>query len=481
MHTLAHEQKTKIVVTVGPSSSSKALLREIIQEGASVLRLNFSHGDYATHERVIGHIRELNEELKTHVCILQDLQGPKIRLRRVTGGAVQLSSGQDIVITTDDVAGDEQVLSTNYMQLAQDVHIGQTILINDGNVELKIKGVDGNRVSATVTHGGVVKSNQGLNLPDTATSLHALTEKDKEDLAFGVKHEVDWIALSFVRQAGDVLYLKKLIADAKAFTKVIAKIEKPEALENISEIIRVSDGVMVARGDLGVEIPTESVPIAQKRIVKECNHIGRPVIIATHMMESMVESTRPTRAEATDVANAVVDGADAVMLSAETATGKHPVLAIRTMRRILRAVERDMDSIYEREYDLPSSDRLLSDRLIQSACVLRKRLEARAIVALTESGYSGFRIASFRPETNIFIFSSQLHTIRALSLAWGVQAFHYTQTGSTDETIVDLERILNAIGCFRPKDIFVVLTSMPAAQRRVTNTIKVNEVGTLSQ
>ena len=328
-----------------------------------------------------------------------------------------------------------------------------------------------------VTHGGIVKSRQGLNLPETATSLSALTKKDKEDLAFGIANEVEWIALSFVRHAQDVQYLRKLIVEAGARTKIIAKIEKPEALEHISDIIRSSDAIMVARGDLGVEIPTELVPIAQKNIVKECNEMARPVIIATHMMESMIECSRPTRAEATDVANAVIDGADAVMLSAETATGKHPVLATRTMRRILCAVEQKVPQIYEKRHTLDkNSPRFVSDRLIQSSCILRKALEARAIVSLTASGYSGFRISSFRPETDVLIFCNSLSTVRALSLAWGVRAFYYDRNESTDQTIIDIEQILRKEGVLMPKDVFVMLTSMPISRKRITNTIKINVV-----
>lgn len=477
MNTYTHEQKTKIVATVGPACSSKEQLREIIQEGASVLRLNFSHGTHKTHKEAVLNIRALNKELGTHICILQDLQGPKIRLGSIVGGAVKLVRGKNVCITTENTTGNANILSTDYSQLPQDVHIGQTILINDGKIELKIKNIQNKQVHATVTHGGVVKSQQGLNLPDTATSFSALTEKDKQDLRFGLSHEIEWIALSFVRHARDVLHLKELIAAAGARSKVIAKIEKPEALKNISEIIRASDGIMIARGDLGVEIPTEKVPLAQKSIVKECIKTARPVIIATHMMESMIESTRPTRAEATDVANAVIDGADAVMLSAETATGRYPVLATRTMRRILHAVENEVSYIYEKQHE-PHRDspRFISDRLIRSACTLRKSLEARAIVALTDSGYAGFRIASFRPETDILIFSSHLHTIRSLSLVWGVRAFYYDRSHTTDQTIVDIEEILCKAGFFKSKDTFVMLMSMPMAMRKTTNTIKVNVV-----
>ena len=477
MNTLTYEQKTKIVATIGPSSSSKETLREIIEEGASVLRLNFSHGDHSTHVAVISDVRALNEELGTHVCILQDLQGPKIRFRDIEHGQVELVRGNDLAITVENVLGTSSLLSTSYSQLPKDVRKGQIILINDGTIELKIKGIEANLVHTVVTHGGTVKSKQGLNLPQTATSLCALTEKDKEDLALGLAHDIEWVALSFVRHAKDVKHLRELIVQAGSRAKIIAKIEKPEALENISDIIRSSDAIMVARGDLGVEIPTEEVPIAQKNIVKECNKMARPVIIATHMMESMIESTRPTRAEATDVANAVIDGADAVMLSAETATGKHPILATRTMRSILHAVERKMPQIYEKKHELETTSvRFTSDRLVQSACILRKALEARAIVSLTDSGYSAFRISSFRPETDIFIFCNHLHTVRTLSLAWGVRAFYYDRSESTDQTIIDIEQILRKEVTLKPKNTFIMLTSMPVSRKHITNTLKVNVV-----
>ena len=477
MNTYAYDQKTKIVATIGPTSSSPKRLRAIIKEGASVLRLNFSHGTHEAHQAVIEEVRVINNELGTNVCVLQDLQGPKIRLRYLVDDQITLKSGQSLSITTEDVIGTSKLISTSYLDLLKDVHTGQAILLSDGKVELKIDTIEEGIVRATVVHGGTIKSLQGLNLPDTSTSLSTLTEKDHGDLRFGLKYEVDWIALSFVRRAKDVLELKELIKEKSCRTKVIAKIEKPEALHNIDEIIKVSDGIMVARGDLGVEIPTELVPVAQKRIIKACNEGAKPVIIATHMMESMIENNRPTRAEATDVANAVIDGADALMLSAETATGLHPVLAIRTMRRIIHLVEQEVRDIYEKKYEIhKEAPRRVSDRLIRSACLLRKSLEARAIVSLTDSGYSGFRISSFRPETDIFVFSSKPETIRSLNLAWGVRAFYYDRVQSTDQTIIDIEHFLKKRGVFKSGDVFVILTSMPIDAAQSTNTIKVNVV-----
>ena len=470
-------RKTKIIATIGPTSCEEPVLRQMIQAGANVIRLNFSHGSHKTHENVIRTIRKINQELQTNICLLQDLQGPKIRLQEIENKHILIQKGGKLVLTPEKVLGNVKKIGTNYAALAKDVRISQSILINDGNIELKILDIIGKEVYTEVIHGGVVKSYNGLNLPETSTSIASLTEKDLRDLECGLMHEVEWIALSFVRSAEDVLALKAIIQRNKAKTKVIAKIEKPEALNAMDEIIQVSDGIMVARGDLGVEIPTELVPVVQKKIVRQCNVQGKPVIIATHMMESMIESSKPTRAEANDVANAVIDGADAVMLSAETAMGKHPVQAISTMQRILCTVEKEISSIFEKTYvPVRNSRRFVSDSLIQAACKLRKTLEARALISLTQSGYSGFRISSFRPETDIFIFTDCKHTIRALSLAWGVHAFYYNSKESTDQTIIDLSNILQKGGLVQKKDALIMLTSMPVHNRNVTNTVKVHVV-----
>ena len=470
-------RKTKIVTTIGPSSCDEHILRQMIQAGANVIRLNFSHGTHKIHGDVIHAVRKINQEFQTHICILQDLQGPKIRIQNIENQQVHLSKGQNLVLTPKKVLGNTKRIGTNYASLAKDVTISQSILINDGRVELKILEIIGEEVHTEVIHGGVVKSYNGLNLPDTSTSIASLTEKDLKDLEFGLAHEVEWVALSFVRSAEDVLALRERISQSAVKTKVIAKIEKPEALKTIDEIIQVSDGIMIARGDLGVEIPTELVPVVQKTIVRKCNEQGKPVIIATHMMESMVESTKPTRAEANDVANAVIDGTDAVMLSAETATGKYPVQAVATMHRILWTVEKEVPSIFEKTYTpVRHSKRFASDSLIQVACKLRKTLEAQALISLTQSGYSGFRISSFRPETNIFIFTDCKHTIRALSLSWGVRAFYYNSKESTDRTILDLSRMLQKAGLAKEDDTLIMLTSMPVQNRNVTNTVKVHVV-----
>ena len=469
--------RTKIVATVGPSSRSRAQLRKLMQAGVNVFRLNFSHSTHEEHETVIRDLRKLNQLLNTQTCIVQDLQGPKIRIGLLENDWIRLERGASFAVTTQPIIGNHQRVGTSYKSLTRDVQVGHNILMNDGNIELKVGRVANDTVYTRVLHGGILKSRQGMNLPHTDTSTLALTPKDIKDLAFGIKHDLEWVALSFVRRAEDVLDLRRRIEDARGRMKIIAKIEKPEALHNLDEIIRVSDGIMVARGDLGVEIPMEEVPVAQKMIIRKCNAAARPVIVATHMMESMTESPRPTRAETNDVANAVSDGADAVMLSSETATGKYPIKAVRCMRRIVHSIEKNMPALYQRHFELPKdSKRLLSDRLIESAYQLSQHLSVKAIVGLTQSGYSGFRISSFRPRTPIFIFSSSAFTVRSMSIVWGAQAYYYNGSQSTDQTFIDIEQFLFKRGFVNIDDLFLILASMPISQRTVCNTLKVNKV-----
>ena len=470
-------QKTKIIATIGPACDSKAKLKQLIKAGANVFRLNFSHGTYEGHLKVIQSCRELNKELATPVSLLQDLQGPKIRIGRLKSPQILLHRNDKVAITTQDILGDQTCLSTSYKPLPIDVKVGQTILLNDGKIELKIRNIAGDIVHTEVVHGGIIKAYQGLNLPESTTSTEALTEKDRKDLAFGLSQEIEWIALSFVQHHRDVELLRSIIEEAKKPTKIIAKIEKPDAIKHLEDIVRVADGIMVARGDLGVEIPMEAVPTVQKRIVKLCKKWAKPVIIATHMMESMIESSRPTRAETSDVANAVVDGADAVMLSAETATGKFPVEATKMMYRIIDRVEKEEKSIYERpKIARTYPERFISDSLIHAACQLRKDVNAKAIVGMTQSGYSGFKISSNRPYAHIFIFSSSHYTVRHLNLAWGVRSFYYNKNLSTDDTITDIEAILLEKKLIKRKDTLIFITSMPIHKHAMTNALRVNVV-----
>ncbi|HTH57981.1 MAG TPA: pyruvate kinase [Cyclobacteriaceae bacterium] len=466
--------KTKIVATVGPASNSKAMLQALIKEGVDVFRLNFSHGKHEDHQKVIDYVRELNSEMGTSVALLQDLQGPKIRVNDVKEG-VELKPGQELIITTKQLLGNNEIVSTSYENLPNDVKVGDMILIDDGKIELKVREVRDNDVVCAVVYGGPLKPRKGINLPFTKVTAPSLTEKDLADLEFGLKNRVDWVALSFVRKATDIEIIKDHIRRAKSVTRVVAKIEKPEALENIDAIIEATDAVMVARGDLGVEIWMEEVPMVQKMLVDKCNKAAKPVIVATQMMESMIENPRPTRAETNDVANAVMDGADALMLSAETAAGKYPIEVIRSMVRTVGSVEKQGDIFYKFHPENNVRD-FLNDNLILTACKLAKDVNAKAIVGLTQFGYSAYKAASHRPNANIFAFTSNKDIINTMNLVWATRAYHYDKAASTDDTIADIESILKRDGHVQSGDIFIVLASMPINERGKTNTIKVNVV-----
>jgi pyruvate kinase len=466
--------RTKIIATVGPASNSKAMLKELILSGTDIFRLNFSHGTHEDHQQVIDTVRELNRELGTYVSLLQDLQGPKIRLDEVDKDTI-LEDGQKLVISIHKTQGNSEKVSTSYQSLARDVQPGNSILINDGNIELKVDSIDGDEVSTKVVHGGPIASRKGINLPQTKVSSPSLTEKDELDLAFGLKNNFDWIALSFVRSADDMINLKKLIKASGKEVKVIAKIEKPEALEHITDIIEESDAIMVARGDLGVETDMEDVPMVQKRLIYQCNKMAKPVIVATQMMESMIENARPTRAETSDVANSVMDGADTVMLSAETAMGKHPVLAVKSMVRTIQSVETSQRKIYFKYTKLnPKSPLFLNDSLIQTAVHLSQDVDAKAIVGMTTSGFTAWRLSAHRPKANIFIFTGNRKLLTTLSLIWGVRGFYYDVDESTDATISDIGEVLKNAGHIKQGDVFITMASMPIHERQRTNMLKIN-------
>jgi len=467
--------KTKIVATVGPASSSKEMLRALLREGVDVFRLNFSHGTHEDHLKVINNVRELNEELGTSVALLQDLQGPKIRVNDVQPG-VELVAGQELIITTRQLLGNNEIVSTSYEGLPNDVKPGDMILVDDGKIELKVKEVRGIEVLTTVVYGGPLKPRKGINLPFSKVSAPSLTEKDLKDLEFGLKHKVNWVALSFVRKAKDIESLREIINKHESVTRIVAKIEKPEALENIDAIIAATDAVMVARGDLGVEVWMEEVPMIQKRLVEKCNRAAKPVIVATQMMESMIENPRPTRAETNDVANAVMDGADALMLSAETASGKYPIEVIRSMVRTIGSVEKQGDIFFKFHDPDPKSANFSSDSLILTACKLAKDVNAKAIVGMTLQGYSAYKASSHRPNANIFAFTSKKEILNAMNLVCATRAYHYDKAASTDETIADVEAVLKRDGHVKSGDTFIVLASMPINDRGRTNTIKVNVV-----
>ena len=468
--------RTKIIATVGPACNSKEMLKKLVLAGADVFRLNFSHGEHSGHKKVIENVREINKELGTHVALLQDLQGPKIRLGMMQDGVV-IAAGDSLTITTDDCVGDSKKASTTYIGLPTDVKKNDVILVDDGKIELLVKGVKGNDVITEVVHGGALKSRKGINLPSTNVSAASLTEKDKEDLAFGIANDVDWIALSFVRQSKDIYDLKKRIEAAGKDIRVVAKIEKPEAVDNIDEIIKATDAIMVARGDLGVEIAMEDVPIVQKRIVKKCNTAAKPVIIATQMLESMIENPRPTRAETNDVANAVMDGADTVMLSAETAAGDHPELAVKSMVKTIRAVERSQDSVYFKYSEQDKRSPLFhNDSLVQTAVRLSSDTSAEAIVGMTQSGYTAWQLSSLRPKANIFIFTANPALLTKMNLIWGVRGFFYDVAESTDSTIEHIEGILKKEGHLKSGDAFITMASMPIEEKLRTNMMKINLV-----
>jgi pyruvate kinase len=467
--------KTKIVATVGPSSSSKEMLRALIKEGVDVFRLNFSHGTHEDHLKVILNVRELNSELGTKIALLQDLQGPKIRVNEMEPNVI-IERGQDLIITTKEGLGNNKIVSTSYKNLPKDCKVGDMILIDDGKIELKVKEVRNDEILTEVVYGGLLKSRKGINLPFTKVSAPSLTEKDLKDLEFGLQNDVDWIALSFVRKAFDIQSMRAIIDSHNSPARIVAKIEKPEALSNIDEIIAETDGVMVARGDLGVEIWMEEVPMVQKMLVEKCNKAGKPVIVATQMMESMIENPRPTRAETNDVANAVMDGADALMLSAETASGKYPLEVIRSMVRTVASVEKNPKIYYHFRNVDKNSPKYIHDNFVLAACKLAKDVGAKAIVGMTQSGYTAFQSSAYRPNANIFVFTSNASLLNKINLVWGSQGYYYDKTNSTDETISDVESTLKRDGHVKTGDIIIILASMPIHEKARTNTLKINVV-----
>jgi pyruvate kinase len=470
-------KKTKIVATIGPASSSKETLKDMMLAGLNVCRLNFSHGAYDVHEEAIRIIRELNSELGLNVAILADLQGPKIRTYEMENGGVELEVGKEINVVVDRVVGTKERIAINYELLPRDVKPGEKILLDDGKLMLEVIESDGTSlIRCIIIQGGILGSKKGVNFPNTAISLPSLTEKDEQDLLFALAQDVDWIGLSFVRSARDIIELKHRIALHKHHAKVIAKIEKPEALANIDDIIRESDGLMVARGDLGVEIPYQNVPLIQKMLITKGIRHAKPVIVATQMMESMINSMTPSRAEVNDVANAVLDGADAVMLSGETSVGKYPIEVIRTMSNIIKEMETH-EGIYHKE-ELPekSQDRFISDSICFNACRLAQRVQAKAIISMSFSGYTAYKIASQRPNTEIFVFTGNQKILAQLNLIWGVRAFHYNKTISTDHTIADIKYLMKSEGLLESGDLVINIASIPLEDMGSSNMLKLSHV-----
>lgn len=469
--------RTKIVATIGPATSSYEMLKNIIEEGVDVCRLNFSHGSYDEHKAVIENIRKVNTDINTYVSILLDLQGPKLRVGEMENGKITLTTGQTVKVTTNAIIGTSEKFSVKFEGLAKDIKAGEKILLDDGKLELEVLETNlVDEIVCKVNFGGVLSNKKGFNLPHTKLSIPAMTEKDKADLLFGIEQKVDWIGLSFVRKAKDILDLKQIIETHDWKPRVIAKIEKPEAVENLDEIIAVADAIMVARGDLGVEMPMAQVPVIQKRIVKKCILASKPVIIATQMMESMITNSSPTRAEVNDIANAVMDGADAVMLSAETSVGAYPVLAVRHMSNTIEEAENTNAPFYKTPRPSSDSPTFISDEICFTAVRISEHLKAAAIVSMTFSGYTAYKISSFRPKAPIYIFTGNARLINTLNLVWGIRAYYYNGFESTDKTIQDVNDILKKEGLVKPGDLVINTASMPILYRPRTNTIKVSEI-----
>lgn len=469
------EPKTKIVATLGPASSSREVLREMMLSGMDVCRLNFSHGNYAFYVELIHTIREVSAELGLHTAILADLQGPKMRVGEMLDGPIELVDGSELVITTEAIKGRPGVVSTSYLQFPQDVKKGELVLLDDGKLRLEVVSTDGRTsVTTRVLNGGTLSANKGLNLPNTKVSLPSLTDKDKQDLDFALEHDVDWIGLSFVRSARDIIELKGIIHQRDKHARVVAKIEKPEALLEIDEIIRESDALMVARGDLGVEIPMEKVPLVQKDIIRRCLAQHRPVIVATQMMESMITNITPTRAEVNDVANAVLDHADAVMLSAETSVGRFPVDVVKAMNKILLEMETSETMFNVPQPDLQQDERMVTDAICMASVRMAAAIDIKAIVTMTHSGYTAFKISSMRPKAHIFAFTSNKRILNMLNLVWGVRAEYYDKTVSTDHTIADIKHILRSKKFVDKGDLVVNVASMPIAEQGMANMLKLS-------
>ncbi len=471
--------KTKIVATVGPACDTYDKLLELVRAGVNVFRLNFSHGSHEDKAQIITHIRNINESLDYNISILGDLQGPKLRVGEIENNSLLLTPGDILTFTNEKCVGTLEKIYVSYPNLADDVRVGNIIMIDDGKIEVKVVDITKDKnVKVEVTLGGILSSKKGLNLPDTKISLPALTDKDLVDLEFIIEQKCDWVALSFVRSVKDLVILRSKLDEKKSKTKIIAKIEKPEALVNIRDIILESDAIMVARGDLGVELAVERIPLIQKELIRKCIHRGKPVIVATQMMESMIDRVKPNRSEITDVANAVLEGADAVMLSGETAAGQHPALVVQTMRKIIAEVEKK-EYRYNREEDLkpqPHSPSFHSDAVCYNACKLAADVNAKALIGMTQSGYTAFFLSSYRPAAPLFIFTKEKSLVNQLSLSWGVQAFYYNEERSVDDIINDQIDILKEKGFLNAGDMVVNTGSTPVHLHLPTNMIKITKV-----
>ncbi len=470
-------QKTKIVATIGPASRHRETLAELVHAGVDIFRLNFSHGTHEEHAQVIDNIIAINEELDTHIGILADLQGPKLRIGQVQEGGIFLKTGDEILFVNRKCVGNSSRIYMNYSQFASDVKVGERVLCDDGKIVFEVLETDGKaKVKLKTLFGGTLESNKGVNLPDTLITLPALTKKDRRDLDFVLTKPVNWIALSFVRGEDEVKELRSIIESKGHYAKIISKIEKPHAVKNVKSIIKASDGIMVARGDLGVEVPMEQVPTIQKDIIRRCIQRGRPVIVATQMMESMITKPSPSRAEVADVANAVLDGTDAVMLSGETSVGQHPILTVLAMNKIVSEAENNYQLLDKRPKASKDSPTYYSDVMCLTAAATAEKIGATAICGLTVSGYTAFKVSSYRPHSRICIFANSHTTLKTLNLVWGVRCFYYEKFTTTDETIEDTIDILKKHDIVQPGDAVVNTAAMPIEKRFITNTMKITIV-----
>jgi pyruvate kinase len=468
-------RKTKIVCTIGPASESPQTLEALIQAGMDVARLNFSHGTQEEHLRKIENIRQIAGRMKQPVAILQDLSGPKIRIGKVKEGGVELRRGENFFLTNQEIMGDERGVSVNYAPLPDEVKPGDTILLSDGTIELRVLKSDGQKIQCRVMVGGVLTSQKGVNFPTRSILASAFTEKDHQDLLFGIQHGVDLIGLSYVKEAADIKGVKRFLEKESADIPVIAKIERKEALEHVDEILGVSDGIMVARGDLGVETPLEKIPNVQKMLIRKANALGKPVITATQMLRSMVDHAQPTRAEVTDVVNAIYDGTDAIMLSEETASGRFPVESVQMMAKIARSAEEEFpfDQFLKREIDGESN---LPQAISHAASLLAEEVKAVAIVTPTESGSTARWVSRLRPTQPILVLSRHLSTVKRLNLCWGVYPVLVPDWKDTDDMLERAKRMPKELGMASTGDRIIIIAGVPISVPGTTNLIKVEIV-----
>ena len=469
-------KRTKIVCTLGPSSESEEVLRELIKNGLNVCRMNFSHGDHEEHKGRIDVVKKVREELGQPTALLLDTKGPEIRTGKFDVPEVLLEEGQTFTITMKDVMGNKEMCTVSYKGLANDVKAGDTILIDDGLVGLTVKEVNGDDIVCEVQNSGIVKNHKGVNVPGVKVNLPAITEKDRSDIEFGIEQGIDFIAASFVRKVSDVLAIREILeANNATDIKIISKIENQEGVDNLDEIIAVSDGIMVARGDLGVEIPTEDIPVVQKLMIKKCNEAGKPVITATQMLDSMMRNPRPTRAEVTDVANAIYDGTDAIMLSGETAAGKYPIEAVKTMASIAKRTEETID--YNKSLRNKSSQSAnVTDAISYATCTTAMDLKAKAILSSTSSGHTARMVSKFRPDCPIIATTNDERVMRQLSLTWGVQPVKRVKSTTTDEVIANSIEGAKASEYIKAEDLVVITAGVPVGMSGTTNLIKVETV-----